>query len=233
MKLLILIFSYINAFISRDSSTINNLIKRTNLGFGYAYGNIFTGNILSNSGTGQPLAFILSFFSPCMDCPSPKVHSINSLDLSFGHLIKKNYKIEFEFNYLWQKLYTPVGMKTRDFEVGNIKINNFYLNIFRLGIGYYFHHFINLGLCFYYSKTICKEEKEFSSYYYWKTYRLGKGAGIFLKFEKKIYKKIYTFIKIESGTSKEYKNNSPFKWRNKLIIFLDGIYWGLKFKIGM
>ncbi|MEM4314596.1 MAG: hypothetical protein QXM39_04885, partial [Thermoplasmata archaeon] len=146
-------------------------------------------------------------------------YSLNAIGPYLFYSINKKYEIGIEAQYLWTKLNERRGY--------NGMTHDYTIYVKRVAFMMRYNGIFRWGIPFYLSKTI-------DDFYDWglhrRVTRWGRGFGLFFGLESK---KVFSpLLKIEFGVTREYKNDSPWYEKHKLIISLAGIYLGIKLEIG-
>jgi len=214
----------------------SSLWKKLTYGMGYSLGICYRGKDLAASADDiTPVPWFVALFL--------WLYNLHSIELSIGYPIR-GINAEFKLAYSWANLHNVRGLYQSWKELGSDDYAHVYttdwklrITKFGLAIKYKPNLFFGIFMCFSNAYTI----EEFlppgypaESLSSTLVRRFGRGWSLFLEWRKDIksLKYVSLVIKLEAGGIKEYKNNSPWEWKEKLFINVTGFYVGIIFKKG-
>jgi hypothetical protein len=216
---------------SNDKSEKSSFWKKTKYTIGYSGGICWTGPYLSRAED-----------FPIPD-PTITFYWVNSIEASIIYSLNdKIKKIEVGGGYVWWPLLTKrsglgeLRIYDKDSVIGYVSTGGnwrlFGAEIFsKINIRTFF-----VGISLYLGKAFTVESLHFytngyPSYTTAYVQRWWIGWSIFYIWKEKEDKStISPYIKLQIGSAKEYRNNSPWEWKRKLSFGLSGVFVGIKFK---
>ena len=211
--------------------------EKVSFGIGYEGGLCWTGDAL---GRKNPVPLDIT----------AKLYWINSIKGNITYPLKGEKKIEIGFGYgWWPRLTERVGFSlyipSEDTLIyySYVTTNQWELSMLYLTFGLKLNPTFVVGVSVNYCNAETKEElmvEYYDSLYFvvdTTAYVQRKciGGTLFCGWEGSSMfgsSQLKPYLKLQLGWAREYENNSPWEWNDKLTVIMGGIFLGLKFEIG-